>query len=146
MVLAILIIAFMPFHPVAMLQAATQAASTGVADADRRLDPRIAHADPKHYEAVLDRRDWKNPSLDVTDDGFWLQSRSTDRRFVSNGDLRQVLTSLPVGDWPYGRVVVIQQPGIGEGDAMWWSAVRANFFAALDVVKALDAEWFGWPA
>ena len=116
------------------------------ADAGPKLDVRIPRANPKQYEAVLDGRNWRNPWIDAVQDGFWLRSRSTpQKKFVTLADLRRVLTELPVSDWPYGRVVVIQSPSI-VGSLEQWRVIDANVDAARKIATALDAESWGWPS
>jgi hypothetical protein len=133
-------------HPVVNTSAAIQAAPSNAADAGPKLNGRIPRADPKQYEAVLDWRDWRNPWLDAVQNGFWLHSRSTpQKKFVTLADLRRVLTQLPVSDWPYGRVVVIQSPSI-IGSVEEWRVVDANVDAARKIAKALDADSWGWPS
>jgi hypothetical protein len=111
-----------------------------------KLDPKIPAAKRAQYRTV-EPREWRNPWLDVNDRGFELRSRSSpEPKFVSLKDLRRVLTELPLSDWPYGRVVVVQSPGIGPADPEWWRAVRENIEGAQKVLKALGAEDWGWPA
>jgi len=144
MLLTIVIIALMPLRP-AVAAMNGQSVSTTIPAAEPKLDPRIPPADPKQYSTDPDERNWKNPRLDVTTAGFWLLSRSTPgKRFVTVIDLRRVLTALPVSDWPYGRVVVVQLPSLG-GDEQWLKAEQTNEIAARDILKALDARAFGWP-
>jgi hypothetical protein len=110
------------------------------------LDSAIGAANPAQYRAVSGSRDWRNPWLDARDDGFRLKSRSSPKpRFVALSDLRRVLRELPVSDWPYGRVVVVQYPSIVPGDEKWIAAMRKNFSAAIELLAALDADWWGWP-
>ena len=146
MLLALLIVALIAPYPVVYRNVAIQAAPSRAADAGPKLDARIRRADPKQYEAVLDARDWRNPWIDAEQNGFWLRSRSTpQRKFVTLGDLRHVLTELPVSDWPYGRVVVIQLPSI-IGSVEQWRAVEANADAARTIATTLNAESWGWPS
>jgi len=108
-----------------------------------RLDRRIAAPNPSEYQAIREQRDWRNPYLSVTKGGFNLRSLSTpEPRFVVLKDLRRVLTELPVSDWPYGRVVVVQLPSIG-GPSI--EMMRPDRKGAYEVLKALDADVWGWP-
>ena len=146
MLLALLLLSLAPLRPLLAADEGLQIPSAAIADDAPKLDPRISRADPKHYRAVLDARDWTNPWVDVTNNGFWLRTRSApERRFVGHAELRAVLTELPVRDWPYGRVVVIQQPEIVADDPEWLSALHANFVAAREVAAVLDADWWAWP-
>lgn len=107
------------------------------------LDRDIPAAQPTQYRAVA-FGDWKNPWVDVEDEGFRLRSLSIpEPRFIALTDLRRALTQLPTGDWPYGRVVVIQEPSIsGHGSP---ESIRANFQAARGALAALGADWWAWP-
>ena len=110
------------------------------------LDVRIPAANPAQYRAILQSGDWRNPRLDVSNDGYRLKSISLPSgRFVAPGDLRRSLTDLPVGDWPYGRVAVVQSPSVTPGDQAWIAAMEKNFDTAVELLKALDADWWGWP-
>jgi hypothetical protein len=107
-----------------------------------RLDRRIPAPNPSEYQAIREQRDWRNPYLSVTKGGFNLRSLSTpEPRFVVLQDLRRVLTELPVSDWPYGRVVVVQLPSIGLSLEM----IQPDRKGAYEVLKALDADVWGWP-
>jgi hypothetical protein len=61
-------------------------------------------------------------------------------------DLRRVLTELSISDWPYGRVVVVQSPGIVEADDEWIAALNRNIDEARTLIKALGADVTGWPS
>ena|SRR5688572_12010931 len=110
-----------------------------------RLDVRIPPANPAQYRAIRQSGDWRNPRLDVSNDGYRLKSISLPSgKFVAPGDLRRALTGLPVEDWPHGRVAVVQSPSI-VGDKAWIAAMQRNFDTAVALLKALDADWWGWP-
>src|SRR5688572_30728246 len=112
--------------------------------AQPRLDVRIPPANPAQYRAILQSTDWRNPRLDVLNDGYRLKSISLPSgRFVAPEDLRRALTDLPVGDWPHGRVAVVQYPSIGSPDTA--AAVQRNFDTAVALLRALDADWWAWP-
>ena len=91
------------------------------------LDKRIRRADGRRYQAVPSEEEWRNPFMLLTDRGLQLRSLSRpEPRVVAFTDLREALAALPVGDWPYGRVAVLQSPGIGSIDAAWVAAVERN--------------------
>jgi hypothetical protein len=111
-------------------------------ESETRLDRRIAAPDRSEYRAIREAEDWRNPYLSVSKGGFKLRSLSTpEPRFVGLKDLRRVLTELPVSDWPYGRVVVVQLPSIG-GPSL--ATMRPDIEGARAVLKALDADEWGW--
>jgi hypothetical protein len=110
------------------------------------LDARIGAARPSQYRAVREARDWRNPYLDASNDGFRLRSLSSpEPKSVSLADLRRVLTELPSGDWPYGRVVVVQPPSIVPSDEGWIAAMTRNVAAAKIIMAALGVDWWAWP-
>jgi hypothetical protein len=129
--------------------------ATGRPDPQRRprigavpfLDVRIGAARAAEYQAIRDGRDWRNPYLEVTSEGFRLRSLSLpEPRSVLPAELRRLLTELPVSDWPVGRVVVVQSPSIVPSDESWIAAMERNVEAAKRIVTALDVAWWAWPA
>jgi hypothetical protein len=114
--------------------------------AEPGLDPQIREPDAVQYRSVRDAREWRNPYLDVSNSGFLLRSASTRRPiFVAPSDLRRMLAELPIGDWPYGRVVVVQLPSIVAADAEWIAAMRRNADVARRVLAKLGVDAWGWP-
>ena len=83
-----------------------------------QLDPRIPAADPAKYSAIRDAKDWLNPKLIVHGNSVWVISEAipSGRKLVSTDELRRMLVGLPVGAWPYGRVVEASDAGIRAGD------------------------------
>ena len=78
------------------------------------------------YGNVTDSADWSNPYLVVLPDGVDIRSRSRPHPFhASLNSLQQTLAALPEADWPYGRVVGLQQASITRGDADD-KAIRTN--------------------
>jgi hypothetical protein len=117
------------------------------AKSESQLDPRIPAANRLAYRAVRDSRDWRNPYLLGSDKGLELRSMSSpDSRVVPLTDLRRTLTELPVTDWPYGRVVAVQSPSIVPADSAWNEALKRNIDGAREILKALGAADWGWPA
>jgi len=112
-----------------------------------QLDTRIPAPDRARYRAIQNEREWRNPYLLVSNQGFELRSLSEAKpRIVRLPNLRRVLTELPLSDWPYGRVVVVQSPSIVPGDEEWIAAMRHNIAEARKVLEALGADEWGWPA
>jgi hypothetical protein len=88
----------------AALGLATLTASLGVAD--DRLNAAIGPPKVALYRSIRDARDWRNPILTVQDDGVVITAnRATDPAHVRIEDVKEFLIKLPVGAWPYGRVV-----------------------------------------
>jgi hypothetical protein len=111
------------------------------------LNARIPPADRARYKAVRDSRDWRNPYLLASATGFELKSASSPKpRAVSLKDLRRELTDLPMSDWPYGRVVVVQSPSIVPSDPAWIEAMKRNVDDAVEILKVLGADAWAWPS
>jgi len=68
------------------------------------LNPTIGSVDPARY-AKIQVPQWKNPILVIQSEGVELRATGVSQRYVSTAALKRVLISLPVGAWPYGRVV-----------------------------------------
>src|SRR5688572_12177625 len=112
-----------------------------------RLSPKIPPADRRRYMAVRSSEEWKNPYLMATATGFELKSASSPQpRVVLVKNLQQELADLPISDWPYGRVAVVQSPSIVPADAPCVKAMDRNIEEARKILKALGAEEWGWPA
>jgi len=111
------------------------------------VDARIPVPDRTRYRAVRDSRDWRNPYLYASATGFELTSISIPHpRFVAVKDLRRVLAELPITDWPYGRVAVLQSPSIVPSDKQWNRALNLNIARAGTILAALGVDEWGWPA
>ena len=86
------------------------------ADADQRsplrLDSRIPPADPAKYDAIREATEWKNPKVTILANGVlvWSDALEDGRQTIEVSELGQVLVSLPVSAWPYGRVVLASHP------------------------------------
>jgi hypothetical protein len=112
-----------------------------------RLDRRVPAPDRSRYGAICEERDWRNPHLLASHTGFELRSLSApEPRVVLLKDLRRVLTELPISDWPYCSVVVVQSPGIVEAANEWVAAMQRNIDEARTLIKALGADVWGWPS
>jgi hypothetical protein len=112
-----------------------------------RLDRRIPAPDRSQYGSIREERAWRNPHLLASHTGFELRSLSApEPRVVLLKDLRRVLTELPISDWPYGRVVVLQSPRIVEAVDEWIAAMHRNIDEARTLIKALGADVWGWPS
>jgi hypothetical protein len=79
-----------------------------------QLSTRIPAADPAKYRSIRDARDWLNPGLIIHGNAVWVISQTipSGRKLVPTDELRRTLVSLPVGAWPYGRVVEASDAGI----------------------------------
>src|SRR5262249_30700723 len=78
------------------------------------LDPRIGPPVRGKYEGVQDAKDWLNPYLSICPQGVDLTVAAVGRKsLVSVPALRAELVKLPLGAWPYGRIVAVQECSIG---------------------------------
>ena len=111
-----------------------------------RLNPRIGSPVPARYDAVRDAKDWLNPFLQVCADGVDVTVRSIKHRsLVAIRELRETMVKLPVDDWPYGRVVALQECSIV--DVPEDTEARRQRLAQVEaVLKALGLQVTRWPA
>jgi hypothetical protein len=108
------------------------------------LKAEIPSADYSKLKDVRDARDWRNPIVLILADVVEIRSRSLTggRIRIGVGQLRQELIKLPVSDWPYGRIVLAQDPGLSQGDD---AAVRRTHAETERILKALKVEADWWP-
>ena len=112
-----------------------------------RLNPKIPPPVEAQYRAISDAKDWRNPKVFVGADAITVESRSLadGRKATSATDLRDLLISLPVTDWPYGRVVGAQDPSIRSGSRSEDAAITRNHTTAEQVLRELDIRANWWP-
>ena len=101
---------------------------------------------PARYDAVRDAKDWLNPFLQMCADGVDVTVRSIKHRsLVAIRELRDTMVKLPVDDWPYGRVVALQECSIV--DVPEDTEARRQRLAQVEaVLKALGLQVTRWPA
>jgi hypothetical protein len=101
---------------------------------ETRLDPRIPPPDPDRYKYNIAGKDWPNPSLLIRREGVQLtvKAASIENKIVSLNELASVLTALPPSAWPYGKVVVVGEPGLGGPDDRFIEENRARTESVLD--------------
>jgi len=68
------------------------------------------------------------------------------RKTVAAADLRALVISLPVADWPYGRVVLAADIGIRQADRSDDQPIKQNHDAADRILKALGITIEWWPS
>jgi hypothetical protein len=112
-----------------------------------RLDPKIPAPIEAQYRNIRDAKDWRNPKLDVGADGITVNSLSlrSGRKTASANELRAALVSLPITDWPYGRVVGAQDPSIRSGRRSEDAEINRHHAIAEQVLKDLDIRANWWP-
>jgi hypothetical protein len=77
----------------------------------------IPPADPQKYAGSRDTKTWRNPYLIVKKDGIWLLDLGNNEEHLLKPDqVLDSLAALPASAWPYGRVVAVQEIGIGGSD------------------------------
>ena len=108
------------------------------------LKAEIPSADYSKLKDVRDARDWHNPMVLILADAVEIRSLSLTggRIRVGVGQLRQELIKLPVSAWPYGRIVLAQDPGLPQGDD---AAVSRAHDETERILKALKVEADWWP-
>jgi hypothetical protein len=112
------------------------------------MNPRIPAPIAAKYRDIQDAKDWLNPKVIVRTEGVEVVSRGlpSGRKTIPVADLRALLISLPVADWPYGRVVLASDIGIRQADRSDDQPIKQNHDAAERILKALGitADW--WPS
>ena len=120
---------------------------TAAAQTRSRLDPRIPAPLASKYKDILDAKDWLNPSIVIRSDGIEVVSRGLPgrRKTVPTTALRDLLVSLPLADWPYGRVVMASDIGLRRADRSDDESIQRNHDAAERILKDLDVTFDWWP-
>lgn len=118
----------------------------GTVEAER-LNPRIGPTDPKLYKAIRDARNWENPYLVFGREGIEVitKSLSSGRQTIAAIDLRRTRVGLPVGAWPYGRVVAVQDTSLRVVDLSDERPIADNRKAAVATLKQLGITIDNWP-
>ena len=82
------------------------------------LNPKIPAAVHAAYKDIRDAKDWLNPKITVRAEGIEVEAVGIPkgRKTVPVGALRDLLISLPVSSWPYGRVVLASDIGLRRAD------------------------------
>jgi len=113
-----------------------------------RLDPRIPAPIASKYKDILDAKDWLNPSILIRSVGIEVVSRGLAgrRKTVPTTALRDLLVSLPLADWPYGRVVMASDIGLRRADRSDDESIQRNHDAAERILKDLDVTVDWWPS
>lgn len=112
------------------------------------LNPKIPPAIAAKYKGIRDARDWRNPMVIVRAEGIELVSTAipNGRKTVPLSELRDLLISLPVSAWPYGRVVLASDLGLRRGDRSDDAPIERNHAAAEKILKGLDIVVDWWPS
>ena len=112
------------------------------------LDPRVPPADPAKYRDILAASDWKNPSVTILPDAIMVSSFVLEhgQRIIPVSELRQLLVSLPVSAWPYGRVVLASDAGIRRADGGDEEKIRTNHDQVNEILRRLRIEVDWWPS
>ena len=113
-----------------------------------QLNPRIAANNPQRYKSVRDAKTWENPRLVIRWDGIEVIAKGlpSGRQTVAATDLRRTLIELPVGAWPYGKVVAVQKFGARAPDGSDEKPTDDNLIVALAILKALQVPFERWPS
>jgi len=109
---------------------------------NERLPARLPVADPEKYRNVRDAKDWKNPFLTITADGFELTFQGG-RTFGPLSILARTVAGLPRPAWPYGRVLAAAENGIGTSDSFERS--KRNRAEADKILRELGLRVEWWP-
>ena len=78
-----------------------------------------AMSDPEDYKKVRDAKDWLNPYLIIERDGVTVICNALardERKFITLPQIDDYLKNLPATAWPYGKIIGVQEAGIGSGN------------------------------
>jgi hypothetical protein len=126
-------------------QSGHSSGSVGEVRIEGQLDPHIPSPDPDKYKSVQDGRDWRNPYISIQGDGIhFLVSRSpVEWNLIQADELSNTLMALPLGAWPYGKVVaVVDGGGPQSGTA---ESRRRNRAKAQEILESLGVTINWWP-
>jgi len=74
----------------------------------------IPPADPQKYADLRDLKNWRNPYLIIKPNGVaLLDVANHEEHVLKTEELPEALADLPPSAWPYGRIVVVSDPGAG---------------------------------
>lgn len=101
----------------------------------------IPAANPHTYQGSKESKAWRNPYLVVRPDGIGLVDLPNHEiHILKPAEVMQALAKLPASDWPYGRVVALEELGGSEEDKV---RIRANKGLLVGTLKQLQVsiEW-----
>lgn len=129
----------------AVLLATTQPAQDVT---ERRLNSKIPAAVHAKYKHIRDAKDWLNPKITIRAEGIEVITDVLPggRKTVAPGALRDLLISLPIKAWPYGRVILGSDIGLRQVDRHDDEPIRRNHEAAARIMNSLDVEVDWWPS
>jgi len=74
----------------------------------------IPPADSQKYAGMRDLKNWRNPYLIIKPNGVaLLDAANHEEHLLKTEELPETLADLPPSAWPYGRIVVVSDPGAG---------------------------------
>lgn len=85
----------------------------------------------------------RSDGIDVIATG--LPSGSRTRRTIAVTALRRTLLGLPITAWPYGRIVAVQEIGLGPVDGSDLKPIADNLATTLTILKYLNVTANRWP-
>ncbi|MGA8150164.1 MAG: hypothetical protein WB952_04390 [Terriglobales bacterium] len=77
----------------------------------------IPAADAQKYLGMRDLKNWRNPYLIIRPEGVaLLDVANHEEHILKPEELPEALANLPASAWPYGRIVVVSDPGVGSAN------------------------------
>jgi hypothetical protein len=106
----------------------------------------VPPADPTATQRARTPEEWKNPFLVIRSEGVEMvtSNGSSGDNSVSVDRMKEILLSLPVDSWPYGRIVAVQEISIRSRDDD--SSIDKNRRELERMLKDLDITINWWPA
>lgn len=101
------------------------------------LDSKIKAGQTEQITRVRRSEDWKNPFIVIYDSEVMLTwSHPRKSKSIKIEKLAEELSAIPISAWPYGRIVAVQECGIGSGEQQ----AKQNRKHAWEHIKAVFRE------
>ena len=110
--------------------------------AQKRALARIPAVRRDEYKNMLDMQYWRNPYLFVLRDGVQLRVGGNGKgTHLAIAELPRALADLPKAAWPYGRIIGVQDQGLGSDDDDNYIRENHSRVDALLKCLRLEANW-----
>ena len=107
---------------------------------------RIAEPDPSKYPRIHELEKWKNPQLVIREDGIGLVDLANHEiHILTQEQIPAELATLPLDEWPYGRVVLVSQATPKDASEQTKAKLRENRGLLLATLKELQVKAFEAP-
>ena len=107
---------------------------------------RIPEPEPAKYPKIERLAEWRNPQLVVREDGIGLVDlENHEIHILTQEQIPAELATLPIDEWPYGRVVLVSQAQPKDPSEQTKAKLRENRGLLLATLKELQVKAFEAP-